>query len=334
MYWIYGTRRADTLLRYCDHLVRATLNANNWRRPEIRDAVIIVGAVAAIYACAHFYDLAPKLFQFGMDHADWEVDDIIFVIFVMSIGFAIYSYRRIKDLSREMQARRSAELEARKLARHDPLTGLPNRRFFVERLREVLLKTSTVSRSAVLMLDLDGFKSINDAYGHAVGDQALTEFAERISAIMRSGAILTRVGGDEFAIIVPDISSLDDPTALARRVVAAVAEPFLLGQIPATLGVGIGIAIAPADGTDPEVLVQHADRALYRAKAEGRSCIRFFEPGMNAHVEHRIAIERELRAAIAAKIIVPHYQPLIAFEGSRVIGFEALARWKVTSKDG
>jgi len=178
------------------------------------------------------------------------------------------------------------------------------------------------------MLDLDGFKSINDAYGHAIGDQALTEFAARISAVMRSGAVLTRVGGDEFAVIVPEISSLDDPTALARRIAAAVAEPFLVDRISATLGVGIGIAIAPVDGTDPEVLVQHADRALYRAKAEGRSCIRFFEPGMNAHVERRIAIENELRAALAAKIIVPYYQPLVKFDTNRVIGFEALARWK------
>jgi len=329
MRWNYSTRRAVMLMRDCGQLARTIMsNSIDWRRPAIRDGALIFGAVAAIYACAHFYDLPPQLFQFGMDNADWEADDIIFVIFVMSIGFAVFSYRRVKDLSREMKARRRAELEARKLARHDPLTGLPNRRFFVERLREVLLTTTNASRSAILMLDLDGFKSINDAYGHAVGDQALTQFAKRISAIMRSGAMLTRVGGDEFAIIVPDISSLDDPTALARRVVAAVAEPFMMDQIPATLGVGIGIAIAPADGMDPEVLVQHADRALYRAKAEGRSCVRFFEPGMNAHVEHRIAIERELRAAVAAKIIVPYYQPLIAFDDNRVIGFEALARWK------
>src|SRR5476651_1779502 len=178
------------------------------------------------------------------------------------------------------------------------------------------------------MLDLDGFKSINDAYGHAVGDQALIEFAQRISAIMRAGAVFIRVGGDEFAVIVPNIKSLDDPTGLARRIVAAVAEPFLIGQISTSVGVGVGIAIAPSDGMDPEVLVQHADRALYRAKAEGRSCIRFFEPDMDAHVKRRITIERELRVAVAAKTIVPHYQPVVAFEGTRIIGFEALARWK------
>ena len=246
----------------------------------------------------------------------------------MSIGFAIFSYRRVKELSIEMKARRVAELEAKKLARHDPLTGLPNRRFFVETLGEVLLTTNSDSRSAVLMLDLDGFKSINDAYGHAVGDHALIEFAQRISAVMRAGAVFVRIGGDEFAVIVPNIKSLDDLTALARRIVTAVAEPILIGQISTSVGVGIGIAIAPSDGMNPEIMVQRADRALYRAKAEGRSCIRFFEPDMDAHVERRVAIETELRAAVAAKTIVPYYQPLVAFEGRRVVGFEALARWK------
>jgi diguanylate cyclase (GGDEF)-like protein len=178
------------------------------------------------------------------------------------------------------------------------------------------------------MLDLDGFKSINDAYGHAVGDHALIEFAQRISAVMRAGAVFVRIGGDEFAVIVPNIKSLDDLTALARRIVTAVAEPILIGQISTSVGVGIGIAIAPSDGMNPEIMVQRADRALYRAKAEGRSCIRFFEPDMDAHVERRVAIETELRAAVAAKTIVPYYQPLVAFEGRRVVGFEALARWK------
>lgn len=322
-----GTR-ARTLLRNGSKSIQSTWNAVDWRRQEFRDAALIGGLGTAAYLCARWFSLGPKLFQFGTNYERWDIDDIIFVVFAISLAFAIYSYRRVKDLSREMAARRKAEMEAQKLARHDALTGLPNRRFFVEKLHEVLLKTTDVSRSAVLMLDLDGFKSINDTYGHSVGDRALTQFAERTSAIMRSGSIVTRVGGDEFAVIVPDIGSLDDPTALARRIAVAAAEPSLLDNIPTRLGVCIGIAIAPQDGMEPEVLVQHADRALYRAKAEGRSGIRFFEPDMNAHVERRIAMERELRAALAAKIIVPYYQPVVALDGNRVIGFEALARWK------
>jgi diguanylate cyclase (GGDEF)-like protein len=327
MHSIYGTPIIRALT-HGGHLVRLIRNGMASFRPATLDAAVITIAVAVIYAFSDFYDLPPKLFQLGTDYADWDIDDAIFVIFFMSIGFAIFSYRRVKELSIEMKARRVAELEAKKLARHDPLTGLPNRRFFVETLGEVLLTTNSDSRSAVLMLDLDGFKSINDAYGHAVGDQALIEFAQRISAIMRAGAVFVRIGGDEFAVIVPNIKSLDDLTALARRIVTAVAEPILIGQISTSVGVGIGIAIAPSDGMNPEIMVQRADRALYRAKAEGRSCIRFFEPDMDAHVERRVAIETELRAAVAAKTIVPYYQPLVAFEGRRMVGFEALARWK------
>ena len=290
--------------------------------------MIILGVVAVVYAFSDWLDLPPKLFRFGEDYAAWGVDDIIFIVFCMSVGLAIYSFRRVQDLAAEIKARRSAELEAQNLARHDPLTGLPNRRFFVEKLGEVLLTTTEASRSAVLMLDLDGFKAINDTYGHALGDRALAEFAERVSGVMRSAAVLTRVGGDEFAVIVPDIGSLDDLTAVARRITAAVVEPFLADHVPTTLGVGVGIAVAPVDGMEAELLVQRADRALYRAKAEGRSSIRFFEPDMDSHVERRLALERGLRGAIATNSIVPYYQPLVAFEDERVIGFEALARWK------
>jgi diguanylate cyclase (GGDEF)-like protein len=325
MYSDFGTQRTEGLLPYFGQQWRRAIDG--LRRPEIRDTTFILAAVGFIYALSEWYKLPPILFQFALDNADWEADDFIFVFFFMSVGFAIYSYRRVKDLSHEMTARRIAEIEALNLARRDPVTGLPNRRSFVEKLKEVLSKTTADSRSAVLMLDLDGFRSINSAYGRAAGDQALTVFSGRLSAVVFSGAFLTRIGGDEFAIIMPEINSPDDPAALARRVAAAVAEPFLIDHIPTILGVGIGIAIAPSDGMDPSVLVRHADSALYRAKAEGRSCIRFFEPDMDAHVERRIEMERELRAAVAKKLIIPHYQPTVALKESHVTGFEALARW-------
>jgi diguanylate cyclase (GGDEF)-like protein len=168
----------------------------------------------------------------------------------------------------------------------------------------------------------------NDTHGHAVGDQALSEFARRVSIIVRADAFLARVGGDEFTIIMPNIGSLDDPTVLARRIASAVAEPFVVENVTAEFGVGIGIAIAPNDGVHAGELVRRADRALYRAKAAGRSSVRFFEPEMDAHVERRIQIERDLRSAIAASGIIPHYQPLVSLDGNRIIGFEALARWE------
>jgi len=305
-----------------------TIKGLDWRRPETRDAVVLLGAAVLAYVVAHSYDLAPKLFQLGIDYAEWELDDIIFVVFVMSIAMMIYAFRRYRDLSKEIGYRIGAELEAHKLARHDPLTGLPNRRFFEERLEEYLGAASAAQQVAVLMLDLDGFKAVNDTHGHGVGDKALSEFARRVSVIVRADAFLARVGGDEFTIIMPKIDSLDDPTTLARRIATAVAEPFIVENVTAEFGVGIGIAIAPNDGIHADELVRRADRALYRAKAAGRSSVRFFEPEMDTHVERRIQIERDLRCAIASNAIVPHYQPLVSLDGNRIIGFEALARWE------
>jgi diguanylate cyclase (GGDEF)-like protein len=297
-------------------------------RRDVRDALVLFGIGLIAFAFAHSYDLPPKMFQFALDYADWEVDDLIFVGFVLCAAWMIYGFRRYQDASREIEARRSAELEARDLARHDPLTGLPNRRFFAEKLDECLRNTSDTQRLAVLMLDIDGFKLVNDRHGHGVGDEALIEFSERISGVLRANSVLARIGGDEFAIVKPMIKSLDDPTNLAGRIVAAVAQPFLIDNMLMDIGVGIGIAIAPNDGMNPEELVRRADRALYRAKGEGRSFIRFFEPEMDAHVERRNQIERELRSAITSNLIIPHYQPLVSLKGNRIIGFEALARWE------
>ena len=319
--------RVNAIIRTWHGLIANARSRIDWTRRDVRDGMIISVLIVLCFAAAHFFGLPAKWFQFAIENQNWEVDDLIFMFFVASFAFAVYSFRRMQDLVLEIKARKRAEFDARRLARHDPLTGLPNRRFFVESLRQVLRETTAASRSAILMMDLDGFKLINDAYGHAVGDLVLADFARRISATMRAGAIFSRVGGDEFAVIVPSIGSLGDPARLARRIVACVAEPFVVGSIQARLGVGIGIAVAPEDGMELEVLVQHADRALYRAKAEGRNGIRFFETVMNEHVERRIVIESELRAAIAAKSIVPFYQPVVAFAGQRIIGYEALARW-------
>jgi diguanylate cyclase (GGDEF)-like protein len=300
-------------------------------RRDQRDAVVLFGIAVITFVFSDIYDLPRHIFEFGMEHENWKVDDVIFVIIVLGIAWMVYGFRRYQDVSHEIKARISAELEARDLARHDPLTGLPNRRFFAEKLDECLRGANDTQLLAVLMLDLDGFKTINDTYGHAAGDKALSEFARRVAILLRADSVLARIGGDEFAIIMPKIASLDDPTNLARRIAAAVAEPFVIDDSPVEFGVGVGIAIAPNDGTDPGELVKRADRALYRAKGAGPSSVRFFEPEMDTHVERRIQIEREFRSALASGAIVPHYQPLVSLDGNRIIGFEALARWNSES---
>jgi diguanylate cyclase (GGDEF)-like protein len=300
-------------------------------RRDQRDAIVLFGIAVAAFVFSDIYDIPHHIFEFGTKYENWKIDDIIFVIIVLGIAWMVYGFRRYQDVSHEIKARISAELEARALARHDPLTGLPNRPFFAEKLDEYLRSVNDTQRLALLMLDLDGFKTVNDRYGHAAGDEALSEFARRVAILLRAGSVLARIGGDEFAIIMPKIASLDDPTNLARRIAAAIAEAFVIDDSTAFFGVGVGIAIAPNDGIEPDELVRRADRALYRAKGAGPSSVRFFEPEMDTHVERRIQIEREFRSALASNTIVPHYQPLVSLDGNRIIGFEALARWNSES---
>jgi diguanylate cyclase (GGDEF)-like protein len=299
-----------------------------WHDPHVRDGIVLFFLGSVSFAFAHFYDLPPHLLQFGLDNADWEADDLIFVVFMLSVAFMIYGFRRYRDLAREIKARIEAEGRALELARHDPLTGLPNRRFFEERLNKCLVDTSVTNQLAVLMLDLDGFKPVNDSHGHAVGDKALIEFASRASIMLRSDAFLARIGGDEFAILMPAIDSLEEPSLLARRIAAAFDEPFIVDHVTVRFGVGIGIAIAPNDGDLADQLMRRADRALYRAKQAGLSSVRFFEPEMDVLNERRAAIETSLRIAIANDEIVPYFQPVVSLDTNRIIGFEALARWE------
>jgi diguanylate cyclase (GGDEF)-like protein len=301
----------------------------DWRRRDVRDAVVIIGILAAQFALCDVGDLFLRFADLIKEYEDWGADDVFLMSFMLCIGLMIFSFRRLQDLSKEVKGRAAAEHLALKLERHDPLTDLANRRLFTEKLDDALLRTRSEGwRTAVLMLDLDGFKAVNDTYGHVVGDQTLLEVGERMSEIIRPGTVLARVGGDEFAIVLPNIASLDDPAGLARRIVGAMAEPFTIGSAVTTLGISIGIAVTPDDGTEHDELVRRADLALCRAKAEGQSTIRFFEPEMDAHVEQRMRIERELRNALAAKTIVPYYQPLVSLAENRIIGFEALARWE------
>ena len=306
---------------------RAAFHRVDWSRRDVKDGMVLVAVSALIFLASDSFDLPPKLFQWALDNAQWEVDDVVFVVVMLSLALLIYACRRWQDLAREICARQVAEAESLRLARHDPLTGLANRRFLSETLDEMLLSSSIKNaRTAVLMLDLDGFKAVNDMHGHGVGDHALIEFARRIGDLLPGGVFMARVGGDEFAIAMPQIE-VADPARLAHRIVSALATPFEVGNVSVTLGVGIGIAIAPDNGVTTEDLVRRADMALYRAKAEGRSLVRFFEPEMDKHMERRARIERELREALAADTVAIHYQPLVNIEGGNIIGFEALARW-------
>jgi diguanylate cyclase (GGDEF)-like protein len=213
------------------------------------------------------------------------------------------------------------------MAHHDALTDLPNRVLLQERLEQALTRVPMGEGLAVLCIDLDRFKAVNDTLGHAVGDQLLKAVAERLRGCVRQTDTIARIGGDEFAILQIAADDATEVTALAARIVDTVRAPYDLGDHQATIGISIGIAVSPGDGTDPVQLLKNADLALYRSKAEGRGTFSFFEPEMDARMRARRALEVDLRNALANGEFEVYYQPFLSLQRDEISGFEALLRW-------
>jgi diguanylate cyclase (GGDEF)-like protein len=212
--------------------------------------------------------------------------------------------------------------------RHDDLTGLPNRLLFKERLSQEIASARREGRSlALLYIDLDRFKSVNDSLGHTAGDDLLGQTAQRMRACIRESDTLARLGGDEFAIVLPTVTGARSVTTVAEHIVESLSDPFVVGQQESYVSASIGIAICPTDATDGEDLLRKADTAMYRAKDGGRSQFVFFEERMNADAVERLAVERELRQALLRNEFTLHFQPQIDVRTDRICGAEALLRW-------
>ncbi|MBI5131162.1 MAG: EAL domain-containing protein [Rhodopseudomonas palustris] len=228
----------------------------------------------------------------------------------------------------DITERKRAEMRLAFMAHHDGLTGLPNRTLLRKRLDELLAQTRrTGEKIAVLFVGVDHFKAVNDTLGHAIGDKLLRGIARRLRSTLREEDPLARLNSDEFAVIQTGIKRPEDITLLAKRLLNAIAEPYLLDGHSVVAGASIGIAVAPVDGDDSEKLLMNADMALSRAKKDSRGSFSFFEPGMDARAQARRKIEIELRAALRHEVLRPYYQPLVALSGGRITGCEALVRW-------
>jgi diguanylate cyclase (GGDEF)-like protein len=227
-----------------------------------------------------------------------------------------------------LEAQRLAESRAQRLALHDDLTGLPNRAAFMDLVAESVARARGLgSRFAMLFLDLDGFKEINDSLGHDAGDDLLRQVSLRIRACLRQADRLARFGGDEFLVLIDPVRGRREVEAVTRKILRAVATPLKLDGLMATVSASIGIAMFPEDGDDPSRLLKNADAAMYQAKQAGRNALRFYAPRINASLREKIALSNDLHAAVACGELDVAYQPIVDGATGRVLGFEALARW-------
>jgi diguanylate cyclase (GGDEF)-like protein len=298
------------------------------KRGRMITDIVVIGLLAAVVTMFSLrFDGFEWLYQFSRAHEDYEVDEFMTFGLFASVALLVFAYRRARELRREIAARKRAEERAHLLASVDNLTGLPNRRRLEAELTGVLKETTDERKRAFMILDLNRFKPVNDVYGHLAGDEVLVEFARRLSETVASAGLVARLGGDEFAVLTEPITRSEDAARLARRILTSLDEPVRVDSAELVLGVGIGIAVAPDDGTTASDLLRRADVALYRAKEERTSTFHFFEVEMERKVRRRSRLEADMRAALRTGSIHPHYQAIVRLGDGKIIGFEALARW-------
>lgn len=238
------------------------------------------------------------------------------------------SVRRFIVIFSDITTLKRTEEQLYQMAHYDSLTGLANRRYFLEILKGALLAASRSQGIAALMfIDLDGFKLVNDTLGHSAGDHLLKEVAARIRECLRVTDTVARIGGDEFTVILPSLKDVQDAGPVARKVLSRVGEPLQLGNREVLVTPSIGISVYPNDGIHPDTLIQCADTAMYRAKESGKNGYQFFSPDMNERAEERLVLLSKLKRAVRNQEFLVHYQPQIRLSDGALTGVEALIRW-------
>jgi diguanylate cyclase (GGDEF)-like protein len=295
--------------------------------PRVNDTRWITGTVAllaiAVFAISGS-QVVPALLP---SNAGAELDPRHVTAFLLNIALVLFAWRRSEQLKTTFAQRDAAERRAYDLAYYDEVTGLLNRRH----LKQVLADPGPANSraSALILIDLDNFKKINDVYGHAVGDELLVVTAQRLQAACPADAVCVRLGGDEFAVLLRGPSARKElPVQLAERLLEELNKPIKLGRTETAVGVSIGIAALDKPSGDSNWLLKRADIAMYQAKKLGRNCCVPFDAAMELELERRSALEGEMRKGIEAGEFVPYFQPIVDLPNGAVRGFEVLARWQ------
>lgn len=247
---------------------------------------------------------------------------------LVALGAVVLWRRLSASLKRSEAAIVDAECVIRDLAMNDALTGMPNRRALREQLRAAIARADRIrSKLALLVVDLDAFKPVNDRHGHVIGDLVLKEVARRMTSVLRQGEIRARLGGDEFVVVI-EFASEAGVRRVAHAMVETLCQPMSFDGVTVQIGASVGIAMFPTVAHCDEDLLRKADAALYRAKQEGRGAVRIYDLSMDVEINERVQLEGELRDGIGRGEITPYFQPLVDLRSGAITGFEILARWR------
>ena len=289
--------------------------------------IIVLGLLVMAFVCYEI-DLFARQGSLAGSRKIIDLDESLFLGILFAVGLFIYSVRRLIEQKKELRRRIGAERQARELALQDPLTGLANRRQFDEALAAAVLAPPAAGAAhVVFLLDLNGFKRINDLHGHGAGDQVLIAVAQRLRRAIGGQHLVARLGGDEFVVLARHLAGAESATGMATRISQIFDQPVSIGGVKHAVGAAIGISLLPDNARTARDGLRMADVALYRAKSERRTAVRFFDPDMDRHVSERGELESELRSALAAGNIGVRFRPSFDLRSRRVVSFDAIPYW-------
>ncbi|RKF23110.1 EAL domain-containing protein [Altericroceibacterium spongiae] len=292
------------------------------------EALVIFGAFTTLLLFFISVDAFEHVVHFSKSHESWELDEILTALMVLPFAMAIFSIRRLREARQELHRRIAAEEQAQAMAMHDALTGLPNRRQIGRAVRKALAQADRVP-FALMLVDLNRFKAINDVRGHQAGDQLLIDTANRLTKCAGENALVSRLAGDEFVILIDNAPADDALVARIEHISSCFDAPFELESGSISMDSSIGVTYIDRSDISADAAMSQADAAMYKCKLEKNKRFRFFEPGMEMAAIRRGEIEEALRKAIPAGRIQPRYQPLIRLRNGQLVGYEMLSRWRL-----